>query len=319
MLNHMRVLLIGAALLTSACAGNSPAAPTPTPTPQPQLATITGHVTATNGGQALAGLTVDLGAAPTTTDGSGAFHASVSPVASMRAALTGSGILPRTIYLAAGQSRDVTLDAIALGGGFDPDFYRAFARNTFDQPGILQPLRRLTRAPLVYVRTIDDAGQPIDARTLQSTIDAVWSVGSSWTGGAFGIQDVPRGTDDHTGQSGWLTVKWLGTNAGAFCGRSDIGRDGGMIELNYLFGAGCSCNGSAIRPGTVRHELGHAFGYYHTGNAADLMGGAGTACNQQPSARELYHAAIAYRRPVGNIEPDQDPASAVTLAPMRVY
>jgi hypothetical protein len=38
-----------------------------------------------------------------------------------------------------------------------------------------------------------------------------------------------------------------------------------------------------------------------------------------PTARELYHAALAYKRPVGNRDPDSDPTSAVTLAPMIVH
>jgi len=38
-----------------------------------------------------------------------------------------------------------------------------------------------------------------------------------------------------------------------------------------------------------------------------------------PTARELYHAALGYKRPVGNRDPDTDPTSAVTLAPLVVH
>jgi hypothetical protein len=317
MIPRMRALLVFAALC-SACSGGSPTNPT-SPAATPATAMITGHVSATNGGQPLGGLAVDLAAQSVTTDSAGTFRSTVTPAASMRAVLSGSGILPRTVYLAAASSREVAVDAIALGGAFDVNFYQALARNGFESPTLLQPLRRLTRAPLVYVRTVDEAGQAIDATTFATVIDAVWSVGSSWSGGSFGIADVPRGTEDHAGQSGWLTVKWVNPVQAGFCGRSDIGRDGGVIELNYLFGAGCSCNGSKIRPATVRHEIGHAFGFWHTGNASDLMSGLGTSCEQQPSARELYHAAIAYHRPIGNMDPDTDPSSAVNLAPMKAY
>ena len=41
-------------------------------------------------------------------------------------------------------------------------------------------------------------------------------------------------------------------------------------------------------------------------------------CDALPSARERHAAAIAYRRPVHNADPDADPAGAVSLAPMRV-
>lgn len=310
-------LLILAALFVSACSSTSPTAPSPTPTPTPTppaQATLTGHVSATNGGQALGGLSVDIGGQTVQTDASGTFRSTATPTASMRAILSGAGIVPRTVYLAAGVSREVAVDAIAPGA-FDMTFYRAFVRNATQ--GQLQPLRRLARAPLVYVRTVDDAGAAIDPTTIRTTIDAVWSVGTSWTGGAFGIVDVPSGTEDHTGQAGWLTVTWLHTPDPAYCGLSDVGRDGGAIVLSR--NPSCACGASAMQPSTVRHELGHAFGFYHTGDAGDLMSGLGSRCDQQPSARELYHAAIAYKRPVGNADPDVDPASAVNLAPMRAY
>jgi hypothetical protein len=163
---------------------------------------------------------------------------------------------------------------------------------------------------------VDENGQPITAATIKTAIDAVWSVGSLWTGGQFGIADVPSGTADHTGEPGWLTIKWRDLSAQNSCGTSNIGIDGGFIELGTA--ANCACNGSNVAPSTVRHELGHAFGFFHTKDSADLMSGTGSMCNQQPSVRELYHARIAYSRPVGNVDPDTDPVGTVTLAPLRV-
>jgi hypothetical protein len=37
-------------------------------------------------------------------------------------------------------------------------------------------------------------------------------------------------------------------------------------------------------------------------------------CDLQPSAREKYHAAIAYSRPVGNRDPDDDGQTSVVLS-----
>jgi hypothetical protein len=60
-------------------------------------------------------------------------------------------------------------------------------------------------------------------------------------------------------------------------------------------------------------------GFFHTDSKSDLMwGGTWSDPNQQPSGRELYHAAIAYRRPVSNTDPDSDPSSLVNLTPLVV-
>jgi hypothetical protein len=310
MLNDMRWLIL-TALLASACSGNSPTAPTP-PTPTPTLATVTGHLTATNGGQALPGVSVAFGAISSTTDTAGTFSGAVTPTASMRAVLTGSGILPRTVYLAAASSRDVAVDAFALAGGFDATFYRELVRNTLDAPTSSEPLRRWTVNPNVYLQT-----GIADAKTLDMVEAITREMVPAWTDGQFNVAAVERGPDTREGQAGWLTIRWNAANTG-HCGTSQVGLSGGYIELQPNT-PGCVCNGYQSRPGTVRHELGHAMGFWHTDAPSDLMFGSSGACDRSLSARERYHAALAYRRPVGNSDPDIDPASAVNLAPMRVY
>ena len=177
--------------------------------------------------------------------------------------------------------------------GMDTAFYRQIGCNAFDTP--IQPVRHWTLAPKVYLRTVDDAGSSIDVLTLDTVQNAMIEVASALTGGRFGLEGVLRGEDSREGQSGWLTVRWPAT-AQAFCGRSDVGVDGGLIELSYLT-AGCGCNGSAMRPSAARHELGHALGYWHTDNPDDLMSnlGATKPCDRLPSARELAAMAYQYR------------------------
>lgn len=309
----MRNTWIVFALLSTAC-GSAPTGPTPPPV-QPTTITLSGHVTATNGGQALPGVQATLGTVSAMTDGSGSFTATMAPSGALSLALTGSSIVPRTVYVTAGSSRSVTVDAIAVAG-FDLNFYREFVRDAYDEPNKLQPLRRWTRNPNIYLRTVDDSGGAVDARTLDSTENTIRQALPQWT--PYQAQ-ITRGAETRVGQAGWLTVVYKVANSG-FCGQSDVAVEGGTIDLFYKIGGSCRCAGvSEIRPRTVRHELGHAMGFYHTDSAGDVMSGLSVnGCDAQPSARELAAAAVAYSRPVGNLDPDTDPSGAVNLSPMRV-
>ena len=91
-------------------------------------------------------------------------------------------------------------------------------------------------------------------------------------------------------------MKWSSAATSDRCGQSTVGVDGGYIELNDL--ANCSCGmASRIYPRLVRHELGHAMGYYHTDNVSDVMYGRAISpetCDLQPSERERRYAAYVY-------------------------
>lgn len=186
----------------------------------------------------------------------------------------------------------------ALTDTFDSVFYKGFVQNGYESPGRLEPVRRLPGPLSIYLRTADEAGRAIDAITLAATERAIVETVGIWSGGQFGVTEVARGTGTREKVAGWITVKWSSVAMSNSCGRSTVGIDGGYIELNDL--GDCSCGmASRVYPRLVRHELGHAMGYYHTDRVTDVMYGraiAPEACDLQPSERERRYARFLYNQ-----------------------
>lgn len=157
---------------------------------------------------------------------------------------------------------------------FNLNFYRQFALNWLEGPPTF--LRRQTQAPRIYLRTVDDAGRPIDTFTLNETAAALENTTGLLTG-VFGLAGLERGTETRVGQQG--------------------------CDL-YPQSRWCRCSGGpAVNLTTVKHELGHALGFWHTDSRDDLMYASYNSCNGQPSAREIFHARVAYSQPLGSRDP----------------
>ena len=296
-----RIAVALGAVAIAACSGGSPSSPTPstptgnTPTtPTHARPTVVATVTDTVTGQSLGITTQEVELLPA------------------RIEYSRTGYVTRSAWIT---GTSPSIDLIPEAPPFSMDFYRLFARGGLDGR-TLQVIRRWTRAPSIYLKTVDEAGAPMPTAQLDSVEQTVRETAPLYTGGRFGIAMVERGTGTREGQSGWITIKWPADALEATCGRATVGPDGGYIELLYKRGGGCACGTLATRPRTVAHELGHSFGFWHTDSADDLMSGTGVfGCSGSPSARERFHASIAYSRPPGNRDVDVDPvATASTTA-----
>lgn len=303
-MRSLLALSVLAVTLAGCSSGSSPSpvGPSTTTAPPPAAAqTLSGRLTATVDSAVLVGATITAGTSTTTTDASGAFTLP-APTFPMTLTLQGPGLVTRGVTLVSRPAGVVAVDAFRLDGQFDLTFYRQFVRGQLET-GSAQPLTRRGGAPNIYLRTVDEAGAAMPGAQLDSTETAIRSVASTWAGGQFGIASVTRGSGAAPAGD-WITVRWHAT-ATNYCGITDIG--GNVIDLAYKT-PNCGCGNVALQPRTVKHELGHAFGYWHTDSASDVMYGVGIiGCDADPSPRERYHAALAYRRPAGNRDPDIDP------------
>ena len=193
-----------------------------------------------------------------------------------------------------------TSNALVRPVGFDLDFWNEFVHGTHDN-ALPVPLRRRTTAPVVYIRTLDDDGVAVDPVTMSAVEQNFRDVALIWGGGSIGLAGVVRDPASHDGQPGTLNVHWSSTAVlGNVCAKSDVGVDGGRIAFNY-HGASpdCSCNGLVVSPRVAKHELGHAFGYWHTTTHVDDLMNPILTCDANPSDRERLHAAYAYTLPNG--------------------
>jgi hypothetical protein len=284
----------------AACSGGSssptPSSPTALAPPPASRTTVVATLTDTATGQSLGTATQEVAGLPA------------------RIQYTSSGYITRSVWVTSARP---AVDLIADALPFSLDFYRLFVRGGIEGRA-LEVIRRWTRAPSVFIKTVDESGAAMPAVLLDTVEQTVRETAPLYTGGRFGIATVERGTGTREGQAGWITIKWPTDATEDVCGRATVGPDGGYIEFLYKRGGTCSCGALATRPRTIRHELGHSFGYWHTDSTGDLMSEKGVAgCDGMLSERERFHAAIAYSRPAGNRDVDVDPATTLNTTSFR--
>ena len=310
-------------LFTAACGGGSSSDTSSTPTAPSNNSSyrwsIAGSVVDTVGHQGIAGATVrpswNQAAVSTSGDGGYLLGSNGTPPANpSKVTVSADGFVTREQWVSVqAQRTDVTLDMIRNSAPFSMDFYRQLARGSYDQEGAPYALLRWSQAPKFYLKTTDQLDRSISTDVIATIRDAVVRAVPLWTGGQYAAI-IESGPDVRLSTPGWINIL-ITSDPGerVTCGQSYIGRDPGEINLNI--NPVCSCGAVKIPGLVVVHEVGHALGFFHVSDSKSVMypRAPGNCPLGDLSTDERYHAAIAYQRPRGNLEPDNDPSSGPSL------
>lgn len=313
-------------MLFAACGGGgsgpapSPSPITPTPTPTPASWSAAGQLVDITTRQPLADARIaptwDLAAVTTAADGTFSLTSSVNPPSNpYRLTITGATLVSRDLWVnwQSGPRTGIAIDAIRNVAPFSMEFYRNFVRGTYDSANAPYPILRWMESPRFYIRTVDQNGRAVEPEVLAVVRDAIGRAVTAFSAGKLGVAALETGTETRPDTPGWINVNIRrDPNERSVCGFANIGANPGSITLNNDV---CSCGSNKIPGALVMHEVGHALGYFHVPDRNSVMFPflPGNCPAGQLSAAEQYHANIAYSRPRGNTDPDNDPSSARTF------
>ena len=265
----------------------------------------------------MAGATVSAtwGAPSVTSGGDGAFQLTAQAAPSgtpYDLNVSAAGFVNRRVYVTwhQGPRTGVTFDLIRNSAPFSIDFYKDLARGSFDQPGAPWQLLRWTDAPKFYLKTVDENGKAIEPEVITLVLDAIRRAVPAYSGDRFQAE-IETGTEKRGDIAGWINVLiQRDPEDGTACGWAYVGRSPGEITLIHDY-APCACGSRKVSAAVVVHEVGHAMGFFHVRDRSHaLYPFAPGACPAgEVSPAERYHAGVAYSRPRGNTDPDNDPTS----------
>ena len=185
---------------------------------------------------------------------------------------------------------------------FDDQFWRQLVFNQFDYPGTVG--RQMTRvlettSPNVYIRMGDPTGRRVVSYGHRDHMRrAIPRLAEQLTGQPYRGR-IEDGIADRT-QPGWITVRFVtqeeepDISEGA-CGRASIGADPGNIWIIRRARGNKYCTDDRSFPEIFAHEVGHALGFRHVADRNTVMAPGVYNGIDQFSAREVYHARLAYK------------------------
>ena len=189
------------------------------------------------------------------------------------------------------------------------DFYRQFVRGSYDHDTVYAVLR-WTASPKFYLKTVDQNGKAIEPEVLDVIRDAVHRAVPAFTGGRLSVAALESGAESRPPAIGWINMEVRRDRSEqSICGLAEVGADPGTISFTNDL---CSCGSNKVPGSLVFHEVGHALGFFHVSDRKSVMYPffPGSCPRGELSPAEQFHAAIAYSRPRGNMDPDIDPSTA---------
>ncbi len=284
---------------------------------------ISGKVCGSLSGKALSGVSIKVGKQSTITDYYGKFRLNGIPKGLVPVTLEGTGIYPRRVDVNARQFGVIKLDAIEKSSDFNLNFYRELARGNWERQ--LNPICRWTRRkpPTFYIDTNSSsirAGK-ISAKTIRRIKKVIKKVAPIFSGNSYRrldisikVKEFAHGSsdlipehsivisfDDSLAQRGALGI----THTLPFIAASEESASLHKVRIYVVNEENYYKRSGITQEEVAAHELGHGFGFRHSSVLPSIMNH-GKSCGVLFTEHDKLHMKIAYQRPVGNTDIDND-------------